>query len=99
MAVLPVESPSLQKSSESGLQAVRKPIPISPDGLKAGLQTLSSELLRGCETQLQIVARTLASQLPSSKNTRRRFITLVRAASMRAGVVVAAVSFSLASCR
>jgi len=39
-----------QKSLESGLQAVRDPVAISSDGLKAGLQTLSPKLALRYET-------------------------------------------------
>jgi len=37
-----IDSPSLQKCLESDLEAVRNPIALAPDGLKSGLQTLSS---------------------------------------------------------
>jgi len=43
-------TPLAAKSLESGLQAVRKTIEISPDGLKSGLQTLPFDLPPGYET-------------------------------------------------
>ena len=43
------DSPSLHERLESGLQAVRNSIAISPDGLKSGLQTLPFELPASCE--------------------------------------------------
>jgi len=48
--------PLLQKRLESGLQAVRIPISVFPDGLKSGLQTLPSELPPGLGDRLSPVA-------------------------------------------
>ena len=61
------------KSLESGLQAVRKTIAPSPDGLKSGLQTLASERSRGWKTT-------------SGAWPRRRFAVLEGLAPSRPGL-------------